>query len=114
MGLTSWRQQESEKQMRARDANESTAHTFAATPAGQSVGSFVCECGDRGCTRAISLTLAEYGSVRAYATQFAIARDHENPESERVITESERFAVIETLSPEATKLARRSNPRWGP
>ena len=111
--VTSWRQREAEKQMRARDANESTAHTFAATPAGQAVHSFVCECGDRACTRAISLTLEEYASVRGYATHFAISRDHENPESEGVITEGERFAVIETVSPEATKLARRSDPRWG-
>jgi hypothetical protein len=110
--ITSWRQRESEKQMRARDANESTAQTFAAAPAGRSVGSFVCECGDRGCTHVIGLTLEEYASVRAYATHFAISRDHENPESEQVITESERFTVIETVSPEATKLARRSDPRW--
>jgi hypothetical protein len=113
MAITSWRQQESDKQVRARDANEATAQTLAATPARQSVDSFVCECGDRGCTCTIELTLAEYKSVRAYATHFAIAPDHENPESERVIAESERFAVIETLSPEATKLARRSDPRWG-
>ena len=99
--------------MRARDANESTAQTFAAAPGAQSVDSFVCECGDRGCTCVISLTLEEYASVRAHATHFVISRDHENPESERVITESERFAVIETVSPEATKLARRSDPRWG-
>ena len=112
MSITSWRKLESEKQMRARDANESTAQTLVATPAGQSVGSFVCECGDRGCRCAISLTLAQYESVRAYATHFAIARDHENPESEQVITESERFAVIETLGPESTKLARQSDPRW--
>lgn len=113
MAITSWRKRESEKQMRARAANEATAETLAATPTGQSVDSFVCECGDRGCTRAISLTLAEYKSVRAYATHFAIAPDHENPESERVIAEGERFAVIETVSPEATQLARRSDPRWG-
>jgi hypothetical protein len=114
MTIISWRQRESEKQVRARDANESTARTVASTPAGRSVASFVCECGDRACSCAISLTLAEYESVRTYATHFAIAPDHENPESERVITESERFAVIETVSPEATKLARRSDPRWGP
>jgi hypothetical protein len=114
MAITSWRQQESEKQVRARDANESTAKACTATPASRAVESFLCECGDRGCTCAISLTLAEYDSVRAYATHFAIARDHENPESERVIAEGERFAVIETVSPEATKLARRSDPRWGP
>ena len=99
--------------MRARDANESTAQTFVATPAGQSVDSVMCECGDRGCTCVISLTHEEYASVRAYATHVAISRDHENPESERVITENERFAVIETVSPDARKLARRSDPRWG-
>jgi hypothetical protein len=111
MTITSWRKLESEKQMRARDANESTAGALAETRARQVMRSFVCECGDRGCTRTISLTLAEYESVREYATHFAIARDHENPESERVITESERFAVIETVSPESTKLARQSDPR---
>jgi hypothetical protein len=113
MAMASWRQQESEKQVRARNANESAARAVAATAAGESVESFACECGDRGCTCAISLTLAEYESVRAYATHFAIAPDHENPESEQVIAEGVRFAVIETVSPEATKLARRSDPRWG-
>ena len=112
MAIASWRLQESEKQVGARYTNESTARTLAATPAGRSEGSFVCECGDRGCGCAIKLTLAEYQSVRAYATRFAIARDHENPESERVIAESDRFAVIETVSAEATKVARRSDPRW--
>jgi hypothetical protein len=44
--------------------------------------------------------------VRALATRFAIARDHENPESEQLIEEHLRFAVIETVSREATKVAR--------
>jgi hypothetical protein len=113
MAITSWRQQESEKQARARAANESTARALTPTPAGQHLESFVCECGDRGCTCGIDLTVTEYEAVRAYATHFAVARDHENPESERVIAEGERFAVIETVSREATKLARRSDPRRG-
>jgi hypothetical protein len=75
------------------------------------MSSFRCECGDQGCTRAIRLTLAEYESVRAYATRFAIARNHENPESEQLVEEHERFAVVETVSGEAAKLARRSYPR---
>jgi hypothetical protein len=57
------------------------------------------------------LTLAEYESVRGYATHFAIARNHENPETEEPISEHERFAVVETVSGEAVKLARRSYPR---
>ena len=111
MAITSGRQQESEKQVRARAANDSTAQAFAATAATESLESFVCECGDRGCSCAIDLTLAEYQSVRAYATHFAVARDHENPESEQLIEEHERFAVVETVSGEAVKLARRSDPR---
>ena len=114
MAMASWREQECEKQVRSRRANESTARTSIAACGGRGVDSFVCECGDRACTCAISLTLAEYAAVRDHATHFAITPDHENPESELVVSEGERFAVIETVSPEATKLARRSDPRWGP
>jgi hypothetical protein len=111
--MPSWRQREAEKQARVRDANESAAMTLAAMRDGDGLSWFACECGDRACESAISLTLAEYESVREYATRFAIARDHENPESELVITETERFAVIEAVGPEAAKLARLSDPRLG-
>ena len=69
------------------------------------------ECGDEACTCAIRLIAADSESVRAYATRCAIARNHENPESEQLVEEPERFAVVETVSAEAAKLARRSNPR---
>ena len=85
------------------------AHTGA--PAGGRLSPFRCECGDEGCTCEIRLTLAECESVRAYATHFVIALDHENPESEQVVEEHERFAVVATVSGEAAKLARRSDPR---
>lgn len=75
------------------------------------MSSFRCECGDEACACAIRLTAAEYESVRAYATHFAIARNHENPESEQLIEEHERFAVVEMVSGEAAKLARRTYPR---
>lgn len=38
-----------------------------------------------------------------------MARSHENPESEQVIQENERFAVTKTVTGEATKLARGSD-----
>lgn len=109
--MASWRERESGTQARSRDDNESTARACASAPTDGRMSSFRCECGDPGCTRMIRLTLAEYESVRAYATHFAIARNHENPESEQLIEEHERFAVVETVSGEAVKLARRSNPR---
>ena len=109
--MVSWRARESEKQARCREQNESTSRSRAGAPADGRSGSFRCECGDSECGREISLTATEYAGVRTCATHFAVARNHENPESEQVIQENERFAVVETVTGEATKLARRSDPR---
>jgi stearoyl-CoA desaturase (delta-9 desaturase) len=110
--MASWRDRESEKQARSREENESRARRCGiGTIHDEGVSPFRCECGDAACTCAIRLTAAEYESVRAYATRFAIARNHENPESEQLVEEHQRFAVVETVSAEAAKLARRSNPR---
>jgi hypothetical protein len=109
--MPSWRERESETQARSREDNESTARARGSPTTDGGMSPFRCECGDDACTCAIRLTAAEYESVRAYATHFAIARNHENPESEQLVEEHERFAVVETVSGEATKLARRSDPR---
>ena len=109
--MGSWQARESEKQVLCREQNESTALARTAPPTHGRENSFRCECGDGQCSRAITLTLTEYAVVRAYATHFAVARHHENPESEQVIEENERFAVVETVTGDATKLARRSDPR---
>jgi stearoyl-CoA desaturase (Delta-9 desaturase) len=109
--MASWRDRESETQARSREENESTARARGGATIDGGFSPFRCECGDEACISAIRLTAAEYESVRAYATRFAIARNHENPESEQLVEEHERFAIVETVSAEATKLARRSNPR---
>jgi hypothetical protein len=49
--------------------------------------------------------------VRQQGTHFAIARNHENPESEQVVWETGRFATVETVTHDATRLARTSDPR---
>lgn len=105
--MTSWQARESQKQASCREQNEATAGAGSA----EHVGAFRCECGDTGCTRAITLTPAEYTSVRSCATHFAVAPNHENPESEQVIEENERYAVVETVTGDAVKRARRSDPR---
>lgn len=109
--MASWRERECETQARSRDDNESRARVRASAPCAGGMSSFRCECGDQGCAWTIRLTLAEYESVRALATRFAIARNHENPESEQLIEEHERFAVVEAVSGEAAKFARSSYPR---
>jgi hypothetical protein len=109
--MDSWQQRESEKQARCREQNERTARRPTAAAADGGASDFRCECGDGQCSDAIALTLTEYAVVRTYATHFAVARDHENPESEQVVDENDRFAVVQTVTEGATKLARRSDPR---
>lgn len=109
--MPSWQERESDTRARSRADNESTARARGSQAAGGAMSSFRCECGDEACTCAIRLTAVEYESVRAYATHFAIAGNHENPESEQLVEEHERFAVVETVYGEAAKLARRSYPR---
>jgi hypothetical protein len=110
--MPSWRERESEKQARSRADNESTARARVAG-SGHALGSrsFRCECGAQDCACAISLTLAEYESVRAFATRFVITPNHENPESERIVAENTRFAVVEEVTAAEMMRARKSNPR---
>jgi hypothetical protein len=72
---------------------------------------FRCECGDSACAYPISLTRAEYELVRAHPTRFAIAHNHENPESDGVVAEHERYSVVEKLVGQASRQAHRSYPR---
>jgi hypothetical protein len=72
---------------------------------------FLCECGDENCTTPVSLTLAEYERVRSDPTHFAIARGHEVIDVERVIHETDRYAVVEKFSGEAQRIAVETDPR---
>ena len=71
---------------------------------------FRCECGDGSCEHAIELTRAEYESVRASATRFAIAANHEHP-GDRVVAEHERYTVVEKILGRGSSLAHRSYTR---
>jgi hypothetical protein len=71
---------------------------------------FLCECGT--CTSMLSLTLAEYESVRAYPARFVITPNHENPEDETVVFENGRFGIVETITSELSRIALERNPRW--
>lgn len=74
-------------------------------------GPFVCECGNPECGQAISLTRVEYERIRGYANRFAVALDHENPETETVVEQNDRFAVVESYAGEASRIAQDTDPR---
>ncbi len=77
-----------------RDANERIVERVDALGlSGQTV--YLCECGDERCSHALTLTREEYESVRADPTRFVVAPGHAMPWAERVIEETERFAVVE-------------------
>jgi hypothetical protein len=61
--------------------------------------------------QSIELSRAEYESVRAHANRFIIALNHENPETEAVVEQTERFAVVETYAGAASQIARDTDPR---
>jgi thermostable 8-oxoguanine DNA glycosylase len=63
----------------------------------EEVGEYFCECGRDDCTEKIRMTRAEYEAVRASPLRFAIKPEHLIAEVERVVSQNERFAVIEKL-----------------
>ena len=77
----------------------------------RAANSFFCECCDPRCDRTVTATIQEYESVREWPTTSWSRLNHENPEVECVISETERFAVVETLTGEASKVALRTDPR---
>jgi hypothetical protein len=110
--MVDWRDQEATNQTVFREMNEWTKD--AADARGEAVPSmetFVCECSDRGCTDPISLSRAEYESVRSEATRFAIALDHENPEIDMVVVENERFTTVEKFHGSPRVIALATDPR---
>jgi hypothetical protein len=111
--INEWQREEVKNETRARDVNESieAATDVLGELAATDADVFRCECGDATCMAVISLNRAEYEAVRAEATWFAIAIDHENPELDRVVTENDRFTVVEKWLREAAGIARRTNPR---
>jgi hypothetical protein len=65
--------------------------------AGDSESDFLCECGNDDCTAPVSLTLSEHG--------------HDVVDLERVVRETDRYAVVEKFSGEAGRIAVETDPR---
>ena len=79
--------------------------------AGDSESDFLCECGDDDCTTPVSLTPAEYEEVRRDPTHFVIAHGHHIIDVEKVIRETDRYAVVKKFAGEAERIAVETDPR---
>lgn len=103
-------ERESRRQVRVRDFNEWIESASDSMGALAGTVAFRCECGDRRCECAIELTRAEYEAVRAHSTRFAIVVNHESP-VDTVVSEHERYAVVEKLVGRSSRHARTTYTR---
>jgi hypothetical protein len=106
--VVSWREREARNEARFRTQNE---WVETGGRAAESLLRFVCECGDGECGRTIRLTRDEYEFVRATSNRFAVVLNHENPESELVVSECARYAVIDKIEGWGLRISRETDPR---
>jgi hypothetical protein len=71
----------------------------------------VCECGVVDCELLIAITVPEYGDARRDARRFIVVKDHVIPDVERVISETDRYAVVEKREGTPAGIAEGSDPR---
>jgi hypothetical protein len=73
-------------------------------------GHFICECGDPSCTERIEVPVREYERVREDATKFVVEPGHVE-DTEQVVANGRRYAVIRKVDRVMAAIARRLNPR---
>jgi hypothetical protein len=70
----------------------------------------VCECGTRSCTDQIEIRPDAYEAVRADSTLFITKPGHDFPETEQVISKSDRHWVVRKDPGLPTRIARATDP----
>jgi len=71
---------------------------------------FLCECGNKDCLEAISLTLVEYEGVRSEPTQFVVLPGHEVPGIEHTVQRGEGYSIVGKEG-DAAEVAEAHDPR---
>jgi hypothetical protein len=72
---------------------------------------FICECGRSECLDQVEMTLAEYEEVRSNPTHFVLTKGHDDPSVERVVAETDRYAVVAKHPGEPARVAIEEDPR---
>jgi hypothetical protein len=105
---------EGDQQCLIRAANEAIERLNGSLPPGASRLELRCECGDPNCLDLVLPTHAEYEAVRASGSRFIVRVNHENPETASVVSENERFSIVEVVAGEARyqALARHTRHAW--
>jgi hypothetical protein len=102
--------QVAENEVRFRALNERLRDSGGVWEGRDGTLALVCECGDEDCTEPITLTPAEYESVRAQETQFAVVPGHVRPEVEDVLSQHAGWTLVRKRG-EAGAIAAATDPR---
>ena len=71
---------------------------------------YLCECADADCLERVTATDAEYELARTAPVRFLVAPGHAAEDIERVVHETDRFAIVEK-HPGERELATTTDPR---
>lgn len=108
--MTPWRKKEVGNEIQSREINELIDGSNEAGDT-EPASRYVCECSGEACTATIALTHLEYEEVRAHGAHFAIARNHESPDLDLLVSEREGFAIVRKVPGFPANLATASDPR---
>jgi len=108
--VSDWRAVEVGNETSSREINEWIDESAWGSSA-EGTHSYICECSDGACKATIALTHVEYEEVRAHGTHFAIARDHESPDLDLMVSERDQFTIVRKLPGLPARMATASDPR---
>jgi hypothetical protein len=70
----------------------------------------LCECPIEDCTLKLTVSFAEYESIRGDSRRFVVARGHVNPQFERIVGSTDSYEVVQKFG-EAGATAAAEDPR---
>lgn len=94
----------------SREINEGIEDAHAETAPTRQIR-MVCECGMDPCERLVAITVSEYEQVRGDPTHFVIVQDHLIDDIERLVYETDRFAVVAKREGTPEQVAVAEDPR---
>jgi hypothetical protein len=71
---------------------------------------FACECASLECVEQMEMSLDEYEGIRSDPNRFAVLPGHVYADVEHVVSENERFVVVEKIGA-GDRIARETYPR---
>jgi hypothetical protein len=77
-----------------RSANERMQALAVAIVSAEQPIPFLCECADDGCLGRVDMSLADYDDIHRDGDRYAVLRDHQVPDWERVVEQRPLYDVV--------------------